>query len=548
MRDDRTLESARVRYDLEATHAARVEQGQPARDRVTGAQAIIGSLVASGVDICFANPGTSETHLAAALEDVDGMRPVLALAETVVTGAADGYARMTGRPACTLLHLASGLADGLSNLHNARRAASPVVNLVGDHSSDHLRCDSPLVSDIAGIARPVSAWIERCPAADHAADAAARAVEAAVAPPGQVATLIVPADAAWNTTTNGVHAYPRPTFDQVPDRRVAEIAEAMSSRGRLAFLLRGSCLLEEGLSLAGRIAARHGARLLCDTFAPRLQRGAGRVPVERLPYASEQARSFLADVRTLVLVGSHAPVGTFGDPDGSGRVVADGVRTITLAHPHEDGVEALRGLADRSGSWSRPAEGARSAPKAWRGDAALVPETVMRVVARHLPDQAIVSDESASSGFPHYHLTSGAPPHDYLNVTGGALGSMLSVAVGAAVACPDRKVVALQGDGGAMYNPQALWTMAHEGLDVTVVIYANRRYAILYREFDRLAGAAAGSAAERLFDVQGPDLDWVSLARGFGVDAVSVGTTSAFEDAFGAAMRDRGPRLIEALI
>ncbi len=522
---------------------------------MNGAESLLRTLVASDVEVCFANPGTSEMHFVSAIDRVEGMRPVLALFEGVVTGMADGYGRMAERPAATLLHLGPGLANGLANLHNARRAATPIVNLVGDHATYHAQYDAPLASDIAGFARPVSGWVHASTGAGSVAADGARAVQAARQAPGQIATLIVPADVAWSEAERAAEALPVPQPAPVSASAVDEVVAALRAGKRTALLLRGACLRGDGLVAAGRIAAATGARLLCDTFAPRIERGAGRVLIERLPYFAEQLTESLESVEQLILVGSKPPVAFFAYPGKKSWCSPDGVVIVHLAHPHEDGAAALMEVADSLAAGGNSAHvGAADGPGAVSvldlSDAptgALDQFSVGRAIARLLPEGAVVSDEAATSGLGSALATTTAAPHDWLSLTGGAIGQGLPVAAGAAVACPDRKVVCLHGDGGAMYTLQTLWTIAREQLDVTVVIFANRSYAILNIELQRV-GADAGPQALSMLDLGNPNLDWVALAAGTGVEASRVDTVDEFSAAFASAMKQRGPRLIEVIL
>lgn len=515
---------------------------------MNGAESLVRSLVESGVDVCFANPGTSEMHFVAALDTVPGMRAVLVLQENVATGAADGYARMTGRPASTLLHLGPGLANGLANLHNARRAGSSVVNIVGDHASTHLAFDAPLTSDVAGFARPVSAWVHSSPSARDVGADAARAVRAALEPPGAIATLILPADTAWQEAESAAPRLAAPALAAVGEKTVTEIARAIRTGRKTALLMRGTVLCDDGLEAAGKIAAATGVRLMCDTLTPRMQRGAGRPHVERLPYFSEQVTEVLSEVELIILVGAKPPVSFFGYPDKASWLTPPGCRIATLARAHEDGVGALHALAAALGaSAAEPKRVERAQPDySLRGT--LTPDFIMSVVARHLPENAIIADESLTSGLPYYEMTAGAAAHDFLNVTGGAIGCMMAVSVGAAIACPDRKVVTLQGDGSAMYILPSLWTQAREALDVTTVIYANRAYKILNTELARVGAASGGRNAASLLDLTNPTIDWVSLAHGLGVSAVRAETREEFERAFLQAMATKGPHLVEAVL
>ncbi len=514
---------------------------------MNGAESMVRTLLASGVEVCFGNPGTSEMHFVSALDRVEGMRAVLGLFEGVVTGAADGYARMAGKPAATLLHLGPGLANGVANLHNARKAGTPMVNIIGDHATAHQRYDAPLTSDVEAIARPVSHWVARVRGAANAAADVARAVQAARQAPGQIASLILPADSAWDTADGVAPALPVEGPAAVGEGAIGRSVAALRTGGKVAFLLRGAALQGRGLAAAARIAAATGARLVCDTFAPRVERGAGRVVVERLPYRPEPAIAFLQGTETLILVGAQAPIAFFAYPGQPSELTPPGCRPLVLAHPHEDGVAALEALADAVASGPVAAPGPRLYPALER-NAAFGAEAVLRTVAHLLPEGAIVSDETISAGFPHYALFDGARPHDWLQLAGGAIGDGMPVATGAAIACPGRKVVNLQADGSAMYTLQSLWTQAREKLDVTTVIFANRAYQVLVEELKGVGAGTAGSKAFSMLDLNNPALDWVQLAGGMGVEAVRVSDSAGFADAFAAAMKRPGPFLIEALI
>jgi acetolactate synthase-1/2/3 large subunit len=497
--------------------------------KMNGAESLVRTLVTSGVEVCFSNPGTSEMHFVAALDRVDGMRAVLGLFEGAVTGMADGYARIAEKPACTLLHLGPGLANGLANLHNARRAATPIVNIVGDHATYHAQYDAPLASDIAGFARPVSAWVHSSPSALTVAADGARAVQAAMTPPGQIATLILPADTAWNDADGPAPALPRPAASQVSGEAIDRVAQALKSGKKTTILMRGAVLKERGLTAAGRIAAKSGARLACDTFIARLQRGAGRVRVE------------------LILVGSKPPVSFFAYPGKPSYGLQATTKVFYLAHAHEDGTGALEALAEALGASK---EAANIAPLKLPEQIAdkFDQYTIGQVIARHLPEGAIVSDEAATSGAGSALATVTAAPHDQLGLTGGSIGQGLPVATGAAVAGKGRKIVCLHGDGGAMYTLQALWTQAREKLDVTTVIFANRSYAILNIELARVGASNPGPKALSMLDLHNPELDWVKLASGMGVEASRASNIRDFESQFESAIRYTGPRLIEVVL
>jgi acetolactate synthase-1/2/3 large subunit len=512
---------------------------------MNGAESVVETLVQSGIEVCFANPGTSEMHFVVAL-DRSPIHAVLALFEGVVTGAADGYGRIARKPAATLLHLGPGFANGIANLHNARRAATPIVNIVGDHASWHNRYDAPLMSDIMGICRPVSHWLHSTPTARTAGADAALAVAAARAAPGQIATLVLPADSAWDEAEG-----PSPSLQMVkpapvPERAVDRVAQALRNGAPSLLLLRGDVLLPEGLRVAGRIAAKSGARMAHDFFAPRVSRGAGLPPVERIPYFAEDIVEKLKGLKQLILVGAPPPVTFFAYPDKPSWVTPEGCEIITLAHPHEDGVAALAAVADAIGA---PKEGtvARLArPDLPQGE--LTALAMGQIIARFLPENAIISDEAATTGAGLTRFLPASAPHDTLYITGGAIGQALPVATGAAIAAPDRKIVTISGDGGAMYTLQALWTQAREKLDVVTVIAANRSYAILNIELARVGAGNAGPKALSMIDISHPALDWVALARGMGVEAERARDCAEFARAFEAAIRQKGPQLIEAVL
>ncbi|MFW3172731.1 acetolactate synthase large subunit [Geodermatophilus sp. CPCC 206100] len=512
---------------------------------MNGAQALVRTLVAAGVDVCFANPGTSEMHFVAALDDVPEMRSVLTLFEGVATGAADGYARMAGRPAATLLHLGPGLANGVANLHNARRGGAPVLNVVGDHARSHKRLDAPLESDVDALAGAVSGWVRRSLSpADVAADAA-EAVAAAAR--GAVATLVLPADVSWTDGAAPADPLPVRPAPQVPDAVVDEVAAALAS-GEPAVLFVGGDVVacEEGLLAAGRVAAGTGARLLAETFPARMVRGAGLPDPDELPYPPEMAMAALAGTAHLVLAGATAPVHFFAYPDVPGTPVPEGCRVHVLSAPGEDGVAALRALADRAAPGAEPELAEASRPELPGG--ALDPRSMAAVVGALLPERAVVVDEALTSGVGLAELTAGAPRHDWLALTGGAIGDGLPMAVGAAVACPDRPVLCLQADGSAMYTIQALWTMAREQLDVTVVVCDNGSYAILEHELSRVGARGDGERAGRLLDLGGPGLDFVALATGMGVPATRATTAEEFAGQLRAALAEPGPHLVDAVL
>jgi acetolactate synthase-1/2/3 large subunit len=513
---------------------------------MNGAESLARTLAACGVDTCFANPGTSEMHFVAALDRVAGLRCVLALAETVAAGCADGYGRMAGKPAATLFHCGPGLANGIANLHNARRGYTPIVNIVGDQATYHRPHDAPLTADTESLARSVSHWVRTTSRARNVGADAAAAVQAARTPPGGVATLVLPADCAWDEGAEPVAALPVPARSTVAPEIVRDVARALRSGQPSMIVLSGAALTEAGLRAAQRVAHASGAKLRTPTQVPRMARGRGRVPVDRIPYVVDLALKLLAGTKRLVLAGAKAPVGFFAYPGKPSTLWPEDCEVHVLARVEQDIVGALEALADELGAPREVALlEAGTRPELQRGP--FKPEAFGHTLAALMPENAIVSEDAVTSGRALFPLTWNAPPHDWMQLTGGAIGHAFPCATGAAVACPDRKVICLQADGAGMYSLQSLWTQAREKLDVVNVVFANRRYAILQGELAAV-GAKPGPASNELFDLARPEIRWTKLAEGMGVEATRVETLEAFADAFRAALARRGPFLIEFAI
>jgi acetolactate synthase I/II/III large subunit len=514
---------------------------------LNGAYALIRTLVDGGVDTCFTNPGTSEIHIVAALDSVPEMRAVLTLFEGVATGAADGYARMSDAPAATLLHLGPGLGNGLANLHNARRARVPVLNIVGDHATYHTPYDTPLQSDIETVARNVSTWVRTSRKTDELPRDAVEAIAAATGPPGQVATLIVPADVSWQDGAEPA-APPAPAASPAVSAEIIE-AVAMAIRGshRTGILLGDRALRERGLLAAARIAEATGTRLFAERNVARLERGAGLPAVERLAYWPELVSNQLDGLEHLILAGAKAPYSSFAYPGKNSSLVSAGCEVHELSQPTSDVVRSLEDLVQAlDAADAEPALQTAFVPP--RPGGPLTAEKVCQAIGATLPEGAILSDEAITSALALPANTAGAPRHDWLTLTGGAIGQGLPVAVGAAVACPDRPVIALEADGSALYTIQSLWTMARERLDVTVVIFNNRAYAILNTEFARIGVREPGPRAKAQLELGNPDVDFVGLGTGLGISSCRVETGEQLTGALDQAIADPGPHLIEALI
>jgi acetolactate synthase I/II/III large subunit len=530
-----------------------------------GADVLTDTLLANGVDVCFANPGTSEMHFVGALDRKPQMRCVLGLFEGVVTGAADGYARMLDKPAATLLHTGPGLANGLANIHNAKRAQTPMVNIIGDHATHHLAFDAPLTSDIEGLAKPMSHWVKTVASVDDVSSDAAQAIAAARTKPGQIASLILPADVAWTSVSQGaavVRAEP-PAALSPSKEIVTKVAKALSEQGvnaaNTTILISGLALRTKSLNLISQIAQTAGVRVMAQQANSRTERGAGRVPIDRVPYSVDLALKTFATTTRMILVGAKAPVGFFAYPGKASSMLPANCEVIELVSAEQDIdaalimlAEALRVFKKLDSQSKASAIDSTSVIAAAVQHARLNPANISQIVAALIPDNSIVCEEAVSSGRDLFPATWGSAPHDWIQITGGAIGLGLPLALGASIACPNRKVIDLQADGSGMYTLQALWTMARERSDVLVLLYSNRRYNILLGELKAVGAARAdgkpGYNASRMLDLIDPSLDWVHLAKGMGVDAARVETPKQLADLMASALKKAGPFLIEMVI
>ncbi|MEM8861941.1 MAG: acetolactate synthase large subunit, partial [Chloroflexota bacterium] len=515
---------------------------------MNGAQALIQTLVNGNVDVCFMNPGTSEMHFVAALDDVPEMRSVLALFEGVATAAADGYARMAGKPAATLLHLGPGLGNGFAMLHNARRSFTPVINVVGDHASWHLKYDAPLTSDIVSIADPVSKWIKSSASSDAIGPDTAEAIQAALGNPNGISTLILPGDTAWNESSVGpVVSIPQPAAPTFHADAVENVAKILASGEPTLLVLGNRAIRTEVSLLANRLGQGTGATIMAGRPTGRLERGAGRPILKRIPYPIPQAVQKLEPFKYIVLIDAHPPIGFFGYPNLPSELWQPGTQVHRLTEHGEDSAGALEALCellnvgDDLGPMAELDQpdlptGELSIEKVWQGIAAL------------MPDQTILSDESLTSGRSSEFFMTTAPQHDVLSGTGGAIGGGLPLAVGAAVACPDRQVINPQADGSAMYSIQALWTMARENLDIVSIIWNNRAYRILEGELEKVGASADTPKAQAMLNLDNPELNFAEMANGMGVEGTRVGSADEFCKVLQGAIEKSGPHLIEVLV
>lgn len=535
---------------MTTTSGAKPGETKPGEAKpMNGAESLVRTMVGGGVDVSFTNPGTSEMHFVAALDRVDGMRCILCLFEGVATGAADGYARMAEKPAATLLHLGPGMANGMANMHNARKANSPMLNVVGEHATYHKRYDAPLTSDIEGLAKPLSDWVRTGASSLTVAEDGRDAIVETRRGAGKIATLILPADTAWGPGQGAVNIPPQRPRARVSEEAVREAAELLGKHGKSVALLIGDTALREGpLAHASRIAAKTGCKIFSPGSNARVSRGAGRVAVDRVPYMIDAALHVLRETQHIILIGAKPPIAFFGYPGKPSAVTAPGTTFVSLAEIGDDLGDALARLSDAvNATTAKP-----DLPKVERPDipsgAQLNADSIGLVLGALIPEGAILADESVTTGRNFYKSTSGAPPHDWLHLTGGAIGEGMPLAIGAAVACPDRKVINLQADGSAMYTVQSLWTEARENLNILTLIWANRAYAILKGELLNVGAENPGRKAHDMLSLENPTIDWVSLAKGMGVPGTRVTTIDELVKAMKAGLKHQGPYLIEVVL
>ncbi|RUU32414.1 acetolactate synthase large subunit [Mesorhizobium sp. M6A.T.Ce.TU.016.01.1.1] len=513
---------------------------------MNGAESLVRTLLNGGVDTCFANPGTSEMHFVAALDRIPGIRCILGLQENVVTGMADGYFRIARKPAATLLHCGPGLANGLGNLHNARRARSGIVNIVGDQATYHRPLDAPLTADTDGIARSVSAWLRTSRHAQDVGQDAAHAIQAARTLPGQIATLILPSDASWDEGGVEAELPPIPGPAAIDPFAVEQSARALRADKPVLILLAGHGVLAPAQAYGWRVAQATGAQIMADYGTSHLLRGRGRIQLARVPYNTDTARQTLAPFKTIILVGAKPPVGFFAYPGKPSTQYAPDTQFIVLSRPDQDATAALAMLTEAVGA--PPVDIPDPGPRPDAPTGRVSPEGLAQAVAALMPENAIVSDESISYGRVFYPHTYAAPPHDWLHMVGGAIGDGLPVATGAAIgANGQRRVISLQADGSAMYSLQSLWTQAREGLPCTTVIISNRKYSILIGEYANV-GANPGRTAADLLDLGNPNLDWIKLANGMGVEAAIATDLDTLCNLMRGSFGRAGPFLIELVV
>ena len=516
-------------------------------NKINGAQSLVKTLIDADINICFTNPGTSEMHFVAALDKNPKMRSVLCLFEGGATGAADGYYRMLNKPASTLLHLGPGLANGLANLHNAKKANSGVINVVGEHALEHIKLNAPLTADIEGIAKPVSHWVKTCKSSLDVGKNAAEAVKESLNPPGKISTLILPGDTAWH---EGKSAKPLKNYKRniIEEERIKTTAEELNKAKNPMILVGGKALEEKNLIFASKIASKYNCSIMTDFFNAKLERGAGRIKPTRIPYNVDRAVKLLKDFDTIILIGAKEPVAFFAYPNKPGVLTSKNTRFVNFAKVEEDITQGLENLCEYVNGKDEQATNIAeiSLPNIQKGE--LNPGSIGSILGNLIPENAIIVDESVSTGREFFPFTEGSKPHTWLSNCGGSIGFALPAATGASMACPDRKVIALEGDGSGMYTLQSLWTIAREDLDVTILIFANQSYKILHGELNNVGVQNPGPSAINMLTLNNPNLDWVSLSKGMGIDAKKVFNTDQLYSIFKDALNSKGPFLIEVMI
>jgi acetolactate synthase-1/2/3 large subunit len=516
---------------------------------MNGAELLLWTAANAGIEVCFANAGTTELPLVAALDSVPGIHPVMALFEGVCTGGADGYGRVKEKPAITLLHLGPGFANGIANLHNARRARSPLINIIGQHATWHIAADAPLTMNVESLAKTVSAWTRTSTSAENLSIDFAEAYAASMS--GKIASLIVPNDHLWADIEGKIHTPPPLQYDPIDFHTIEVAAELLETEKKVALMLGGKALRGQGLLTAGHISAMTGCDLFTETFPGFVERGAGLPAVVKLPYFPEPALALLSQYEAVILVDIQEPVTFFGYPGIESYLLRKDQQKLFLCSRTQNVVEVLGYLEDILKT-TIPS-------KDWRGESpqpvrsclphgTLTAEKACQVLAALQPEDVIVVDEGITSGIPYYPLTAGSPPHSVLAITGGSIGYGMPCAIGAALASPDRLIINFQADGSAMYTIQALWTEAREGLNVKTLICSNRGYNILRVEFQRAGIKDPGLKALSLADIDHPKLDWVKISSGMGVPAKSVNTVESLAEELTRTLAEPGPSLIEMVI
>lgn len=515
---------------------------------MTGAEVILQTAKNAGVEICFANAGTTELPLVAAFDTISGIRPVLGLFEGVCTGSADGYGRMTQKPAMTLLHLGPGFANGIANLHNARRAKTPVFNVIGEHASWHLAADPPLNMDVKSLAKPVSGWLKTSRSVNTLAKDTAEALNASLY--GQISTLIVPADYQWSEYNGKDVAFPQFKFEPLNRKKIQAAANLINKSARPALILGGRALRKEALMTAAKIKAATGCDLLMVTFPAYLDRGAGLPKLTRIPYFPEQAAQLLAEYDSFVLAGADEPVAFFGYQGGQSFYLNPRQKKIRIDSDKQDTALALSELAEHFGVGANTDTTSVLAgfalPEMPAGK--LNSQKLGAVIANLQPEGCIIVEEGVTAGAPYYALAQTLKPHSHMSLTGGAIGMGMPCALGASLACPDKQVINIEADGSAMYTVQALWSQAHEKTNVITIICSNRKYFTIEFECRRAGLTSLGDAAAALIKMDNPPLDWIALGRSMGVPSVCVGTAEELAKELKAALDEPGPHLIEAVL
>lgn len=515
---------------------------------MNGAESLIRTLLNGDVDTCFMNPGTSEMHFVSALDDHPEIRSILCLFEGVVSGAADGYTRLAGKPAASLLHLGPGLGNGIANLHNAKKAYSPMVNIVGQHSTKHLEYDAPLTADIEALAWPVSNWVHTSLDSKSVASDGAAAIAASMGPPGGIATLILPANTAWGEADGPAEKLPTIIPDTVPEDRITEIANLIRQNKKTVLLIGDRVMGDEKLATkVSKIANAHGVRMMSSWYGAKVRRGACMPMYERLQYSVDKSVEMLAGTEHIIRIGARDPIAFFAYPNKPSRFAPPDCEDHILADLHEDIPVAIEGLFEAlEANDAEPTLAPNKDAEIPHGD--LNANAIWMAITALMPENSIVSDESVTASRNADFATQSALPHDWLHVTGGSIGQGLPVATGAAVAAPERQVFAMEADGSAMYTLQSLWTQAREALNVVNVIFNNQSYRILEIERKALCGKESGPRSDPMLSIGDPELNFVEIAKGMGVPATRVDNADCFVDALQRGIKEPGPCLIEAML
>ena len=518
--------------------------------KMNGAAAFFKSIVDNGIDTIFACPGTSEMQV---VDEVgySNLRVVLCLFENSVTGMADGYARMLDKPALGMVHVTCGLTNALANMHNARIANSRMIIFGGGVHVAH-EVNEPVHSMLQRqpyVAQIAAQCVIEARSPDQLAAAATQALKASNDGAGKIVYVYGPNNAVWGESSfQGKLTSSAEQRQRVSTATISSIADTLKAGKKTAFILDNLALREEGLEILGRIAEGAGGRLFREWLPSRIAMGAGRVRTETLPYGGAEGRELLSEFDQIVLVGAKIPVCPFSYENQPWVKIPENCNVHTLATADHDILAALEELATQldlpekaSNRYNRKPGEPPTGP--------LSGNSIVQSLSILMPADSIVLDEAMLENVMFPLLMDGAAPFDFMAACpGGAIGAGPPVACGAAIACPNRKVILLEGDFSLMQGNTALWSMAQHNLDICVINYNNEGSASLSTELARVRQGEAQPKSIELLRIRKPTIDYAAMAESMGVPASRAETAEEFHLQLTKAMSTKGPHFIDANI